>query len=314
MSPYQDIWINGRVETRGQRDCERRWDGISHVLARYSRRFSLFDIGAAEGYFGLRAASEFDAVSVMIDGGPQLASVVERAAVPSTIALQHRLSAEDVETLATCERFDVVLALNVLHHFGSEWKRALDAILDLGSDILIETPPPEDTGACGQDCIEPLFLSVEKLGPVLCVSPSHTTPSVNRKIVWVRREPPPITRAYFDAPPSVGLVSPVLRHATPHECRVSFAAKDEPDRDWIPGINLRTYQRLGGVYPGRKEVAETVSRFQLPAEPHGDIAIWNMVFDGDAIHMIDGRDERSIYDDRVRLAAVAQEIAGGVTW
>ena len=49
----------------------------------------------------------------------------------------------DLQKLSECEHFDVVLALNIIHWFPSEWMKIADAILAMGDNIIIETPPQE---------------------------------------------------------------------------------------------------------------------------------------------------------------------------
>ncbi len=67
--PYQDILINGEIAQKGTQLCAPRLELVRPILDQYSRRFSLLDIGAMEGYFTFRIAKEYDAICTMIEGG-----------------------------------------------------------------------------------------------------------------------------------------------------------------------------------------------------------------------------------------------------
>jgi 2-polyprenyl-3-methyl-5-hydroxy-6-metoxy-1,4-benzoquinol methylase len=144
--PYQDRWIRGATLAHGDRECEARYALVRRVVTKFQRRITVLDLGANLGYFGCRLADEFGAVSVMVDTRPDLVAVCEANALPTTIALTKKLSVADLQELAASEHFDVVLALNVLHHFKDP-AGALAAVLELGDHVLLETPSRDDAGA-----------------------------------------------------------------------------------------------------------------------------------------------------------------------
>jgi hypothetical protein len=255
----------------------------------------------------------------MIDDGPMLTELCNRNlnSTPGTIHLRHRATINDLQALAECEVFDVVLALNVLHHFPN-WRRALTAVCNLGAHIVIETPPPTDTGACGQHAIPGIYDALQGTNNArrIASTPSHTSP-VERPMYLLdsttagdtaRR----YTRSYIDAP-SKAPNGPRQVTSTYDTQSVVFERKRER-RPWLPGINLRTYQYLNGAYPTPATIATWLDEYPLPTTRHGDIRPWNFILDGNCVHLIDGRDAVAVYDDaqglRLTAQAIRQEVPG----
>ena len=298
---YQPIYRAGQTSGKSDRECASRYDVIREAANRYSRPITVLDIGASEGYFSFRIAEDFpEATCIAIEGGPQLLPLC-----PGNSPIIHfwrRVSVKDLQDLATCEHFDVVLALNVLHHFA-DWQGAANAVLKLGETIIVETPPPGDKGACGQQAIPGLFEMFSGCGKKIAETQSHTA-EVMRPMFLVERSKSKLTRSYIDIP----------HHAPQRDIHVksSYSRKTAnlhgAEEDWIPGINLRTYQRLGGVWPSAENVAQMVDNTPVPTEHHGDIRPWNFILSRDALHLIDGGDKVAIYDDNEGLKLTAIEI------
>ncbi len=149
---YQDIIVNNKVHATGVRSCQKRYETIKKVLQELRIKSpKVLDIGAAEGYFSFRVAHDFDASCVMIESDtrrPLKHLCDENEAINKNIILLEKyFNPSDFIKLAQCEQFDVVLCLNVIHHFRGHWKRAIDAIMQLGDTFIIETPPAGDMTA-----------------------------------------------------------------------------------------------------------------------------------------------------------------------
>lgn len=143
--PYQDIIINNEIISKGVGpDCSLRYDAISKVLSKYQGPIKVLDIGASNGYFSLRIAHDYNALCVMADVSDRLCKICElNDQIPNIIYLKKALSLNDLSDLCQNEHFDVVLALNVVHHM-EPWKEILDVIFKLGDTVIIETPPSND--------------------------------------------------------------------------------------------------------------------------------------------------------------------------
>lgn len=135
---YQDVIdADGHLVKAGARDCGGRYDAIANQLD--SRGFSVLDLGAYAGYFSIRLAHDFDAHVTAVDDYPTLA---ERCRGWSNITvINQRLTAGEIDELG---RFDVVLALSVLHHMP-DWSDTLDALAANSGRLFVETADPSET-------------------------------------------------------------------------------------------------------------------------------------------------------------------------
>jgi cyclopropane fatty-acyl-phospholipid synthase-like methyltransferase len=168
---YQDIVINNVVvkKASGNHETEIRYKIIQEVLNKYRRRFEMLDIGASQGYYSFRAAHDYDCVCVMIEGnnpsyprvGKQLFDLCKmNDSLKNLILLNKQVIPEDLQKLSECESFSVVLALNIIHWLGPRWKETTDAILNLGDNIIIETPPQESHASPEENNLRKLISAI----------------------------------------------------------------------------------------------------------------------------------------------------------
>jgi 2-polyprenyl-3-methyl-5-hydroxy-6-metoxy-1,4-benzoquinol methylase len=284
---YQDDWINGKVVKTGERECAERYEVVRNVAAQYSRPITVLDLGANRGYFSVRLAETFGAVCVMFEKRSGLESICHANPELRLIAFKRKMSVSDLMELANTEHFDVVLGLNVFHHFRDS-VAAFEQALKLGECLVVETPSLEDSAACGQRSVKPILKAIDKSGACqIGEAPSHVTPSVKRPIYLIRRSKPELARTCFQM--NRIKASSVRRHRiTSTLRRKSIAFKNGEDRTWFPGINLWTWANLGGVYPSIDEV-ESMMRVEFALHPdHPDIRPWNFILQGDCVKLIDG--------------------------
>lgn len=275
---------------------------IAPMLGEYTRRFSVLDVGAGvDGFNGLETARRFDAAVVMIEQDPQF--TVEPGS--SVCVLKRHFTVEDLERLSTCEHFDVVLALNILHHFGSEWERAASAILNFGDVVLFQTPDP-NTGACGEEWLLAIKLWLEGHGYYVGCStqyPRHAPRPVYR---WDRTNPKTLTDTNVDSPRDC---AQVVVEAWGHTKRAANLHKGM-FIDWHEGMNLWNWRRMGGWHPPLPEVLQKLRDFPLPERNHGDLVPWNFIFDGRDLFLIDGF-EGWEFDDRENLKQTVRWMEAG---
>lgn len=298
---YQDIIINNTVvkKATGNHDSEARYDIIRQVLNKYSRPFTLLDIGASQGYFSFRAAHDYDCVSVMIEGdnaeypkvGTQLLDLCKaNGSLGNIILLNKRIIPEDLRTLGECESFCVVLALNIIHWFGPRWKEVADLILDLGDNIIIETPPEEKTAGHKQNQVrrgieEYLVLKNAKIiGDV----PRHTSDRARANIYLLEGEKKHLKRTHWLAPETTSryLITSNYEKKTitkwpPHAINMKVT-------DWKPGINLISFLMYNGAHPQREKIKASVREIQDFS--HNDWTVNNMILQGDKLALIDWDD------------------------
>lgn len=143
MKPYQDLWCNGKALASGYRECADRYEIVrSFCATRLPARFTVCDVGANMCYFGLRLVEDFPGCTVMafeFDHFQMRAEHVKRSDATGRLLLFNRkLSAADVRCLGAIHRFELVLALSVIHHLPgdhAEWMLALRA---LGKNLIAE--------------------------------------------------------------------------------------------------------------------------------------------------------------------------------
>lgn len=295
---YQERWIRG-ASTPGDRACADRYAVIRDVVAPFTRPITVWDLGANLGYFGCRLANEFGAVAIMVDQRPVLVDVCRENAIPTTIAITGKLSALDLRELAASEHADVVLALNVLHHFPDPVE-ALIAVCQIGETTIIETPGRGDTGSASYANSQRLLDLIESLdAEQIGAAPSHVTSGVQRPIYRIRVAKPCVERGYaYGARVRARGVYPARPHtivSTLDAKRVTFDG--QPARDWLPGLNLWNWLQFGGSYPDRATVQQRVRAVAGRLEgAHGDFKPWNLILQGQTVGVIDGGHRQSVDD------------------
>jgi len=140
---YQDQWIKGQLAVKGIRECASRYEIIKSFCAQqYDRRpFTVCDIGANMCYFGLRLTEDFPKCSIVafeFDHFDLRADHVKKNRVNRLLLLNHKLDLNALTVLGSSCRFDIVLALSVLHHIGDEFDAWLLALRKLGTHIIAE--------------------------------------------------------------------------------------------------------------------------------------------------------------------------------
>src|SRR6187402_1090479 len=252
---YQERWIRGQT-TPGDRACADRYALVSGVVEEFRRQVTVWDLGANLGYFGCRLAHDYGTVSVMVEPRAELVDVCQANALPTTIAMTHRLTAVDLGELAASEHADVVLCLNVLHHMP-DWSSALDAVLSLGTVAVIETPGRDDVGTAHFDRSRAVLDRLEAMGlaPV-DTTPSHVTPGVRRPVFVSRHVKPHLTAGYaYRARVRARGAHPVRPHVITSTLDTKAIAFYEGEaRPWVHGMNLWNWLQLGGSYPHRETV------------------------------------------------------------
>ena len=288
-----------------------RLELIRPVLSRYQRRFSVLDLGAGINHptLGYEIAQEFDAVVVEVekDWKP-----VEPIGKPS-IVLKHEFSIGELAKLSECCHFDVVIAFNIIHWFGPKWKQAAEAVLNLGDYVFVQIPSDRDMeslhfrGAWPESWqdVPAMRGYFNEYGEWLGSTrqfPGHPPRPIYLHKNGVKR----LTRTNWDAHAAS---ADIVVYSTHYDIQAAFRHKTPREfRPWIPGINLWNFCKLGGVLPERAKVLEMIHNLPLPAERHGDIQPWNMILDGETLHLIDGRDAWG-GDDQEGMERTLQEVA-----
>lgn len=135
---YQPVWTEHGDIGCAQRDAASRYEAIAaHLKGMHG--FKALDFGAHSGYFSQRLAHDFDAQVLAVDSTPDLAA----AASDNITVINRRMGYVELHSM---RRFDVVLALSVLHHLP-DWKYYLKELYRMwqwGAILFIETANPAE--------------------------------------------------------------------------------------------------------------------------------------------------------------------------
>ncbi len=298
---YQDIIINNVTFKKASEnhDCVSRYSIIQKVLNKYSRPFTIVDIGAAQGYYSFGAAHDYDCVCVMIEGrnreypmvGRQLLQLCRlNDSLENIILLNKQVVPEDLQKLSECESFDIVLALNIIHWFGSRWREVADSILNMGDNIIVETPPVENLASPEQNALRKSIEEylIARGAKILGKVPRHTS-NAKAAIYFIESEKKALARNCWLSPDGGN-----GHHAITSNYQMKTITKMPPHVpavrvcEWKPGINLVTFLMYNGAYPSREKIREAIRRIQDPA--HNDWTVNNMILQGNRLALIDWGD------------------------
>ena len=144
---YQDLWGNGEMINKGKRTCSNRYDIVKGFCNNFNGDFSVLDIGANMCYFGIRLTEDFENSNVMafeFNSFDMREKHVKQHGSDRLIFLKRKLHLSDIKTMQKYMRFNLILAMSVLHHMTedvSDWIRELKSM----SDYLIVEYAMEDS-------------------------------------------------------------------------------------------------------------------------------------------------------------------------
>lgn len=264
-----------------------RFDLLKPTLDAYKRRFTVLDIGAGAGEVIKEIGQHYDAVVVAVEKDFDVTpgyDVGSYRTVPGALCIKHEMSAHELQLLSECEHFDVVLAFNVLHWFGAEWREAMSAVLGMGDHVFIQLPPLDEETSPGFDFRAAQLAWVETVGRGIGNTiqfPGHAPRTVWHVQLGVSRV---LTRAslYAHAGSAETTINATKEGITYHNARKNTKGT------WIAGINLWNFICLGGLWPQPERVVEMLETFELPDENHGDVVPWNFIIDGEYLYLVDG--------------------------
>lgn len=287
---YQDKWVKGQVIQKGQRECESRYEAIKQVCSQFTRPFSVLDIGANAGYFSFRLATDFpNATVIMIEGNDDEAHLLDlccQNSLPNIIYLNKKLSLSELQALADCEFFDVVLALSVIHHFDKTLNDALDVFTKLGENLIIEVPPYGEH-AHNQTMINTEPIDIEKYSPHLLMTTKSCVGDVHRPTYLIKCNKTRLTKSYLTGGRKGSYSELQYSHS---DLSIHFPRKKQTF-SFIPGINFFTFVAYNGVYPDKKTVTHMLLNMDVTG--HEDVRPYNLVVTSSRIIPIDYKDDMS---------------------
>ena len=291
----QDVIINNVIVQKGLSDCQRCYDAIKPILDRYKRPITVLDLSAGEGYFAFHIARDYDATCIMVEDNEgslrradQLLDLCQLNTQLQNIALLNKkLSLQELEKLADCEHFDVVLAFDYIDHEAGDWNQTVNALLRMGDNIFIQTPW-SDIAAKNIHQKKVFEYLAEQSGKLILQTPSTADPTTQEQLFWFERNKTGLRCKFFwlesnDTNMDTFRIDSTYTHKT-------FLKKGDSSRvEWQKGINLITFLALNGTYPTRKTLKQAA--ICLRHKKLADFVPWNLIIQGNTIAIIDQRDE-----------------------
>lgn len=288
-------------------DIAARYALIRPLLERYKRPFVTCDFGAFEGAMSFQIARDFPLATVIaIEQDDIIVGEAKKANLSNVIVLNRKMSAEDIVSLSRCEHFDVVLCLNFLHHMGDQWLDVLNALKECASTLFVQTPYPDDTGACGQEYTSAIWAELN----------NHHQP-----IAETTQFAGHMARPLYQINQGVAARIHKSSMESPDHAIASFVGANYNNKHilllhkghtigipWTYGFNLANFCYLNGKWPTKERVLQMLREMPLPEKQHGDIAIHNIIIDGQKAQLIDGGEPWATWDDRENLDKVIREV------
>ena len=138
---YQDTWINGQLVEKGIRECESRYIAISNFCRiNLNNKFTVCDIGANMNYFGNRLSEDFGAkiIGFEFNDFKNRSDIIKKQKTKNIMYVNRKISLNDIKILEGIAKFDLILALSVLHHNKGNLDEWIKSLLKISKYLIIE--------------------------------------------------------------------------------------------------------------------------------------------------------------------------------
>ncbi|MEC3885211.1 class I SAM-dependent methyltransferase [Halobacillus sp. HZG1] len=145
---YQDLWVKGKLVKKGQRECANRYEKVKEKMKGWSDPFTVLDLGANNGYFSYRIAEDFKVPVTMIEEKKEARKIYDMNENPNVTLINRRVEVQELKELCKNKKFDVILALSVLHHFDN-YEEVIEVLFAHSKHLFIESSALEEAdGGC----------------------------------------------------------------------------------------------------------------------------------------------------------------------
>ena len=310
VDTYNDIRINGKTLSLGYRNSEKRYSEIFKFCKKFNRPISVLDLGAAEGYFTFRLAEDFDGVFVAVESNPErkLLELCKKNNDPKVLLLNKQMNLKNLKNIKEVQHFDIVLALNIVHHFDEPFQDVLETLVSMSSFCFLEHPNSlENESTKNSQRLDTEKLDLEKFKPILLnKNPSGLGNSLNKKLernLWLLQntQSKTIDRGWRGASKYTEEFGPgnqISVKSNFDEINVDYGLRDEK-RNWIQGIDLRTFLEYDGVYPTNEKIINLIDNLKI--ENVKDLGPHNLILNGERLFLIDQNDKLDAVNTKEKL-------------
>ena len=310
VDTYNDIRINGKTLSLGYRNSEKRYSEIFKFCKKFNRPISVLDLGAAEGYFTFRLAEDFDGVFVAVESNPErkLLELCKKNNDHKVLLLNKQMNLKNLKNIKEVQHFDIVLALNIVHHFDEPFQDVLETLVSMSSFCFLEHPNSlENESTKNSQRLDTEKLDLEKFKPILLnKNPSGLGDSLNKKLernLWLLQntQSKTIDRGWRGASKYTEEFGPgnqISIKSNFNEINVDYGLRDEK-RNWIQGIDLRTFLEYDGVFPTHEKIINLIDNLKIKNAK--DLGPHNLILNGEHLFLIDQDDKLDAVNTKEKL-------------
>jgi len=303
IDTYNDIRIKGKTISSGYRNSEKRYNEIFKFCKKFNRPISVLDLGAAEGYFTFRLSEDFSGVFIAVENNPErkLLELCIKNNDHKVLLLDKQMNLKNLKSLKEVQHFDIVLALNIIHHFDEPFQDVLDTLVSMSSFCFMEHPNSlENESTKNSQRLESEKLNFDSFDPILLnKTQSGLGNSFNQKLernLWLLKNTQlkTIDRGWRGASKyneSFGPGNHISIKSNFDKIDIDYGLRDE-NRTWIQGIDLRTFLENNGVYPTNDEIINLIDDLEI--KNARDLGPHNLILNGERLFVIDQDDK---FDD-----------------
>ena len=300
IDTYNDIRIKGKTLSSGYRNSERRYEEIFKFCKKFNRPISVLDLGAAEGYFTFRLAEDFSGVFVAVESNSErkLLELCIKNNNHKVLLLDKQMNLKNLKNIKEVQHFDIVLALNIIHHFDEPFQNVLDTLVSMSSFCFLEHPNfLEDDSTKNSQRLEIEKLNLDNFEPVLLnKTSSGIGNSFNKKLernLWLLKNTQSKTidrgwRGVSKYNDQFGPGNQITIKSNFDEINVDYGLRNE-NRIWVHGIDLRTFLENNGVYPSNDEIINLIDNLKI--NDAKDLGPHNLILNGENLIPIDQDDK-----------------------
>ena len=316
IDTYNDVRINGETVSSGYRNSEKRYDEIFQFCKKFNRPISVLDLGAAEGYFTFRLSEDFSGVFVAVENNPQrkLLELCIKNSNHNILLLDKQMNLKHLKHLKEVQHFDIVLALNIIHHFEEPFQDILETLVSMSSFCFMEHPNSlEDNATKNSHRLKTEKLKLEKFKPkLLNTNQSGLGNSSNQKLerdMWLLENTKSKTidrgwRGSSKYNEQFGPNTEINIKSNFDEINVDYSLREEK-RNWIHGIDLRTFLENNGVYPTNDEIIHLIDTMNI--DNAQDLGPHNLILNGKQLFPIDQNDKLDDVNTKEKLKAFLKQ-------
>ena len=310
IDTYNDIRIKGKTISTGYRNSEERYEEIFKFCKQFNRPISVLDLGAAEGYFTFRLAEDFSGVFIAVESNPErkLLELCVKNNNRKVLLLDKQMNLKNLKNLKEVQHFDIVLALNIIHHFDEPFQDVLDTLVSMSSFCFMEHPNPlENDSTKNSQRLEKEKLKLDSFEPILLnKNESGLGNTFNQKLernLWLLKNTQPKTidrgwRGSSKYDEEFGPGNHISIKSNFDNIEVDYGLRDEK-RIWIQGIDLRTFLENNGVYPTNDEVLDLINNLKI--DNAKDLGPHNLILNGESLFVIDQDDKLDAVNTKEKL-------------